>query len=145
MRTVTLRLLAPAIMVIAVIAGIGVSGCDASETDESLVVQQGSRALAHFTVRQLQGLPQVEITTPQSRGAKVQKGPTVRSVLDAAHADGVIVVRVDGRDPAQTLSAAELTNDVILDITKRHTLKLTGANLTLDRWVRDVTALVVNP
>lgn len=128
-----------------VLVGIAVSGCGGSVTDESLVVAQDNRALAHFTLAQLQGLPQVEITTPQSRGAQLQKGPTVRSVLDAAHAGGVISVRVDGRDPAQVLTAAELTDDVILNVTKRHTLKLAGANLALDRWVRDVTALVVNP
>lgn len=108
-------------------------------------MQQHNQVLARFTVPQLQGLPQVEIRTPQSRGSQVQKGPTVRSVLDAAHASGVTSVRVVGRDPAQTLTGAELTDQVILNVTKRHTLKLAGTNLDLDRWVRDVTGLVVNP
>lgn len=108
-------------------------------------MQQRSQLLARFTLPQLQDLPQVEIRTPQSRGAQVQKGPTVRSVLDAAHATGVATVRVIGRDPAQTLTLAELTDQVILDVTKRHTLKLAGTNLDLSRWVRDVTGLVVNP
>lgn len=140
MRTLTARLL-----VLMTVISIGLSACGGSDTGESLVVQQSGRVLSRFSLRQLQGLPQVEITTPQSHGAQVQKGPTVRSVLDAAHATGVSSVRVEGRDPAQTLTAGELTKDVILDITKRNTLKLTGTNLTLDRWVRDVTDLVVNP
>ncbi|GAB2996573.1 hypothetical protein MBOU_00340 [Mycobacterium bourgelatii] len=83
--------------------------------------------------------------TPQSHGAQVQKGPTVRSILAAARVTEVDRVRVDGRDPAQTLTAAELTDQVILNVTKRNTLKLTGTQLDRDRWVRDVTALVVNP
>ncbi len=69
----------------------------------------------------------------------------MRSVLNAAGAAVVERVRVEGRDPAQTLTAAELTDPVILNITKRHTLKLAGTTLDTGRWVRDVTALVVNP
>ncbi|HEY1841473.1 MAG TPA: hypothetical protein VGG53_14870 [Mycobacterium sp.] len=111
----------------------------------SLAVQQNDRVLAHFTLRQLQDLPQAEIATPQSRGAVIQKGPTVRSVLDAAHAAGVASVRVEGSDPAQMLTSAELTTGVILNITRRNTLKLAGTTLDVDRWVRDVTSLVVNP
>ncbi|WP_420799454.1 hypothetical protein [Mycobacterium celatum] len=118
--------------------------CGRSAPEEILVVQQHSQVLARFTLPQLQNLPQVEIRTPQSRGAQVQKGPTVRSVLDAAHATGVTSVRVVGRGP-QTLTAAELTDQVILNVTKRHTLKLAGAKLDLSRWVRDVTGLDVNP
>jgi hypothetical protein len=66
-------------------------------------------------------------------------------VLDAAGATRVESVRFDGSDPAQTLTATELTEPVILNVTKRNTLKLAGAKLDVDRWVRDVTALVVNP
>ncbi|GBE67392.1 hypothetical protein MFM001_38540 [Mycobacterium sp. MFM001] len=130
---------------ITVVLVVSLIACGRSAPEESLVVQQRSQLLARFTLPQLQDLPQVEIRTPQSRGAQVQKGPTVRSVLDAAHATGVATVRVIGRDPAQTLTLAELTDQVILDVTKRHTLKLAGTNLDLSRWVRDVTGLVVNP
>lgn len=138
MRIRTARL----IMVVLVFS---LTACDRSAPEETLVVQQRSQILARFTLPQLQDLPQVEIRTPQSRGAQVQKGPTVRSVLDAAHATGVTNVRVIGRDPAQTLTLAELNDQVILNVTKRHTLKLAGADLDLSRWVRDVTGLVVNP
>lgn len=112
---------------------------------EYLVVQENGRVLARFALPRLQNLPQVEVVTPQSRGAQIQKGPTVRSILNAAGATDVDSVRVEGRDPAQTLTAAELTDTVILNVTKRNTLKLAGAGLDTDRWVRDVTALVVNP
>jgi hypothetical protein len=125
----------------------GVGSCSGTTTDGTgqLVVQQGERLLRRFPLAQLQGLPQVEIATPQSRGAQVQRGPTVRAILLSAGATGVDRVRVDGRDPAQTLTAVEVTDQVILSMTKRKTLKLTGTGLSTDRWVRDVTALVVNP
>jgi hypothetical protein len=112
---------------------------------DCLVVQQNNRVLRCFTLPQLQDLPQLEVVTPQSHGAVLQKGPTVRSILDAAQATGVSSVRVDGSDRARTLTAAELTDQIILNITKRNTLKLTGTTLSVDRWVRDVTSLVVNP
>lgn len=133
-------------VILAVLSAVAaLCACGCSATGGALLVRQNGREMAHFTVPQLKDLPQVEITTPQSQGAQVQKGPTVRAVLEAAGATGVHTVRVDGRDPAQTLIAAELTDQVILNITKRNTLKLTGTNLALNRWVRDVTGLVVDP
>jgi hypothetical protein len=69
----------------------------------------------------------------------------VRSILDAAGTASVEWIRVEGRDPAQTLTANGVAEQVILTVTKRNTLKLTGTRLPRDRWVRDVTKLVVNP
>lgn len=123
----------------------GVAACGPSGTDSQLVVQDNHRVLDRFTIAQLQHLPQVEIATPQSHGAQVQKGPSVRSILNAAGAADAARVRVEGRDPAQTLVAAALDDQTILSFTKRNTLKLTGARLSRDQWVRDVSALVVNP
>lgn len=143
MRSFTARLSAAALT--AVVLGTGLGACGRSASGDALVVQEQSRILARFTLPQLNGLPQVEITTPQSHGAQTQTGPAVRSILQAARAADVITVRVEGRDPAQTLTAAELTGEVILNVTKRGTLKLTGAQLDRSRWVRDVTSLVVNP
>ncbi|CAG6930310.1 hypothetical protein PICSAR117_04196 [Mycobacterium avium subsp. paratuberculosis] len=110
-----------------------------------LVVQENQHVLQRFTISQLQQLPQVEVETPQSHGAQIQKGPSVRSILNAAGATGVVRVRVEGRDPAQSLTAAELDDRTILGFTKRDTLKLTGAKLGRDQWVRDVTDPVINP
>lgn len=141
MRSYTRLLRAVAVLVI----GAGVAGCGVSDTDNQLVVQDNQRVLDRFTTARLQQLPQVEIATPQSHGAQAQKGPSVRSILTAAGAAGASRVRVEGRDPAQTLVAAELDDQTILSFTKRNTLKLTGATLSRDQWVRDVTALVVNP
>lgn len=119
--------------------------CGRSENEAQLVVQDNHRVLDRFSLSRLEQLPQVEVATPQSHGARVQQGPSVRSILVAAGATGAISVRVEGRDPAQTLMAGELDGQTILGFTKRHTLKLTGAKLSRDRWVRDVTDLVVNP
>jgi hypothetical protein len=126
---------------------LGIDSCAGSAPQGAvpLVVRQRDKVLDRLSLPQLQGLPQIEIATPQSRGAQVQKGPTVRSVLNAAGATGVERVRIEGRDPAQTLTDAELTDHVILSVTKRNTLKLTGTQLGTERWVRDVTTVVVNP
>ncbi|WP_205879536.1 hypothetical protein [Mycobacterium paragordonae] len=122
----------------------GGSGCAAMpDTAGPLVVKQDDRVLRRFNMQQLRDLPQVDVQTPQSHGAQVQRGPSVRSILGAAGVAHVDRLRVEGRDPGQTLDAQELADDVILDLTKRNTLKLTGARLPRDRWVRDVTVLVV--
>ncbi|GAB1813156.1 hypothetical protein MUNTM_21950 [Mycobacterium sp. MUNTM1] len=135
--------LARVIAVLVVSAGL--VACGGSETELQLVVHENHQVLQRFTVSRLQQLPQVEVATPQSHGAQVQKGPSVRSILNAAGATGVVSVRVEGRDPAQTLTAAELDDQTILGFTKRNTLKLTGPKLGRDQWIRDVTDLVVNP
>lgn len=134
-------LLTRVVAVFALLAGL--VACGASESDVQLVVQDNHRVLDRFTLSRLEQLPQVQVATPQSH--RVQQGPSVRSILDAAGAAGVISVRVEGRDPAQTLTAGELDDRAILGFTKRHTLKLIGAKLSRDQWVRDVTDLVVNP
>ncbi|OBJ55084.1 hypothetical protein [Mycobacterium sp. 1423905.2] len=128
------------------VAVVGVlGGCATHSGATALVVRQNGAVLAHVGMSRLKELPQLEIHTPQSHGAQVQRGPSVTSVLADAGATGVTAVRVEGRDPAQTLTAAQLSERVILNLTRRNTLKLVGSDLDTDRWVRDVTALVVNP
>ncbi|OBI96747.1 hypothetical protein [Mycobacterium asiaticum] len=134
--------------IILIVAGlllaIAINACGTTDAAGELVVQQDERVLQHFNLQQLRDLPQTEIATPQSRGAQAQKGPTLRSIVNAAGVTDLESVRVEGRDPAQTLAAAELTDRVILSITKRNTLKLSGTALARDRWVRDVVRLAVN-
>jgi hypothetical protein len=152
--------------------GAGLVACGLVHTPDAsvgndLVVQQNGQQLAHLNLSALQRLPQVDVATPQSHGAKVQRGPTVRAILTAAgaaHVERVRIegrdapqtltaagaahverVRIEGRDAPQTLTAAQLTDNVILSLTKRGTLKLAGADLATERWVRDVATLVVNP
>ena len=138
------RLLASLVTVALLTAGLGACG-GLHTSDTSLTVQQNGRKLADLSLSQLQQLPQIDVATPQSRGAKVQRGPTVRAILTAAGAARVESVRVEGRDQPQTVTAGELTEQLILCLTKRNTLKLAGAQLGTERWVRDVTTLVVNP
>ncbi len=148
MRSLTRQLLVAMLTVLLLGTGLGSCarpGTPSATRGNDLVIQANGRVLARLTLPQLQQLRQVEVATPQSRGAQVQKGPTVRSILNTADASGVERLRVEGRDPAQTLTAADLTDQLILNVTKRNTLKLTGAKLGTDRWVRDVTTLVVNP
>lgn len=129
----------------AAVAILILGSCDRPSGESRLTVQENGRVFGRYSMSQLQVLPQVEVSTPHSQGAQTQKGPTVRSILEFAGATGVITVRVEGRDPAQVLGAADLSDPAILNITKRNTLKLTGTGLSVDRWVRDVTALIVNP
>jgi hypothetical protein len=130
---------------LAAVAILILGSCDRSGGESRLTVQESGRVLVRYSMSQLQALPQVEVSTPHSQGAQIQKGPTVRSILEFAGATDVTAVRVEGRDPAQVLGAADLNDPAILNVTKRNTLKLTGTGLSVDRWVRDVTALVVNP
>lgn len=150
MRTSPHRLLGVGLT--ALLVGAGAGACaTATDTDADtatgyhLVVRQDGRVLQDFGLARLGELPQTEITTPQSLGNPVQRGPAVRAVLDAAGATEVRSVRFEGRDPAQTLTAAELTDQVVLSFTKRDTVKLAGVDLDRDRWVRDVSVVVVNP
>lgn len=131
------------ITVVGLLIAIAINACGTTGTGGELVVQLSNRVLHRFTLQQLRDLPQTEIATPQSRGAQAQKGPTLRSIVNAAGVTDLASVRVEGRDPAQTLAAAELSDRVILSITKRNTLKLSGTALARDRWVRDVVRLVV--
>jgi len=125
---------------------IGAGGC-ATDAGNGyhVAVRQDGHVLAEFDLARLAELPQAEITTPQSYGSKVQRGPALRAVLAAAGAGEARSVRVEGSDPAQTLTAAELTDRLVLGFTKRDTVKLAGTDLDRDRWVRDVSAVVVNP
>ncbi|MEB3032334.1 hypothetical protein [[Mycobacterium] nativiensis] len=131
----------------ALLVGPGVGGCvtDSDLAGYHLVVRQDGRVLDTFDLPRLRDLPQIEIATPQSRGNQVQRGPELRSVLTAAGAADVNRIRVQGSDPAQTLTAAELADRVVLSFTKRDTVKLAGVDLDRERWVRDVTEVVVNP
>lgn len=134
---------------LALLVGLGVGACatdSAAQAHYRVVVRHDDgHVLGEFDLARLRELPQSEIATPQSRGSQVQRGPELRAVLAAAGASEATSVRVEGSDPAQTLTAAELAEQVVLSYTKRDTVKLAGANLDRDRWVRDVTAVVVNP
>jgi hypothetical protein len=148
MRSFTRQLLVAVLAVVVLgscLAACGWPGTHAASGGNNLVVRDSKRVVARLTLPQLQHLPQVEVATPQSQGAQVQKGPTVRSILQTAGVTGIKKLRVEGRDPAQTLTAADLTDQLILNVTKRNTLKLAGTELGRDRWVRDVTMLIVNP
>ncbi|CAJ1493257.1 hypothetical protein MU0083_000226 [[Mycobacterium] kokjensenii] len=150
MRSSVGRVLGTGLFALAVTAGLG--GCATPTGTEAaasggyrLVVQRDGRVLDELDLARLRDLPQTEIATPQSHGNPVQRGPAVRAVLEAAGAADVHRVRFEGRDPAQTLTAAELTDRVVLSFTKRDTVKLAGADLGRDRWVRDVRTVVVDP
>ena len=110
-------------------------------TAYTVTVRSGGNAVGHFDLTGLRALPAVDVATPQSQGKQVQHGPLVRTVLARAGVQQFSQLRVVGLDGAQTFSSAEIDDQVVLDFDNRGTVKLAGAHLSQDRWVRDVTEL----
>jgi hypothetical protein len=106
-----------------------------------VVVRTGGTTVGRFDVAALRGLPQIDVATPQSQGKQVQHGPRVRTVLARAGVQRFGRLRATGPGAAQTFTAGEIDDQVVLDFDNRGTVKLAGAHLPQDRWVRDVTEL----
>ena len=132
---------------------VAVPGCS-NPTDQTtstqtagyaVVVRDGARTLGRFDLRALGAMPQKEIATPQSQGKQIQRGPLVRTVLTRAGVERFNVLRAVGRRIAQTFSAAEIDDTVLLDFDKAATVKLAGPKLPQSRWVQDLIELDVDP
>jgi hypothetical protein len=108
-------------------------------------VRSGGKTAGRYDVAALRALPAVDVATPQSQGKQVQHGPLVRAVLARAGVQGFGRLRAVGLGNAQTFSASEIDDQVVLDFDNRGTVKLAGAHLTQDRWVRDLTELDADP
>jgi hypothetical protein len=111
----------------------------------AVVVRDGSRTVGRFDVAALRAMPQVDISTPKSQGKQTQRGPRVRAVLARAGVQRFGHLKVVGPDATGTFSPAEIDDQVVLDFDNRGTVKLAGAKLPMDRWVRDVTELDASP
>ena len=78
-----------------------------------------------------------------------QEGPTLLSILASIGIDEFTSVKLIGvgvgrTDPAElTLANSALTNQTILDFTRRGTMKLTSPDIDRAHWVLDVTQIVV--
>jgi hypothetical protein len=111
----------------------------------AVVVRDGSRTVGRFDVAALRAMPQADISTPKAQGKQTQHGPRVRTVLTRAGVQRFGSLKVAGPDGTGTFSSAEIDDQVVLDFDNRGTVKLAGAKLPMDRWVRDVTELDVTP
>jgi hypothetical protein len=111
----------------------------------AVVVRDGGRTVGRFDVAALRAMPQADISTPKSQGKQTQHGPRVRTVLTRAGVQRFGRLKAVGPDATGTFSPAEIDDQVVLDFDNRGTVKLAGAKLPVDRWVRDVTELDASP
>jgi len=106
-------------------------------------VSDGSRELASFTTEGLEALGIVKIVAL----GKSEEGPSLLRVLEASGVDSFDRVVIKGagvRDDGEiVLSADDVTQDVILDIANRGTVKVVGPAIAYADRVRDVTEIVV--
>jgi len=129
---------------IAAVLASALTACSSGTSAYTLSVTRGTTTLATFDLAALQALPQVHVSTPGTGNDGVQDGPAIRAVLDRAGAGAVTSVAVTGDEGTLTFPAADLAT-AVLDVTNRGTTKLAGADLPRERWVRNVTRLVVSP
>lgn len=104
-------------------------------------VERGGKTLRSFDLTALHALPEVTVDTSESAGKKEQRGPLVRTVLARAGVHEFSRLRVVGQSGSQTLTAAEIDDQVVLDFNNRGTVKLAGPHLPRSQWVTDVTEL----
>lgn len=109
---------------------------------EVTIVRDGA-VLAGFALDDLQalGLKKVRVA------GKIEEGPTLQSVLDAAGVDqyeSLVITGMGIRDDGTiTLDASQVTDEVLLDIANRGTVKVVGPEIAWDDRVRDVTQIDV--
>jgi hypothetical protein len=120
-------------------------GASAQPGGYAVTVRSGGKTAGRFDVAALRAMPAVDVATPQSRGKQIQHGPLVRTILARAGIQRFGRLRAAGPGSAQTFTAAEVDDQVVLDFDNRGTVKLAGAHLAQDRWVQDVTELDADP
>jgi len=141
-------ILAVALLVlIALAAGIealvssGASGPGAG--GYAVVVVSEGEVVARLDLDDLERLGFVTIVAD----GEEQEGPTLLAVLDAAGITDFERVRIAGmgiRDDGDlALERADVTGDVVLDISRRGTVKVVSPAMTWEDRVRDVTEIVV--
>jgi len=111
----------------------------------AVTVRSGGKTAGRFDMAALRQLPAADVATPRSPGKKVQHGPQVRAVLARAGVHRFGRLRVVGTGARQTFSSAEIDDQVVLDFDNAGTVKLAGAHVPQDRWVRHVTELDADP
>jgi hypothetical protein len=126
-------------------AGASPAAAASGQGSYAVVVRDGGRTVGRFDLAALRAMPQADISTPKSQGKQTQHGPRVRTVLARAGVQRFGRLKVAGPGGTGAFSSAEIDDQVVLDFDNRGTVKLAGANLTVDRWVRDVTELDASP
>ena len=96
----------------------------------------------YVDVPAIEALPQITIDTPQA-GMPQQTGAGVLDVLEAAGVVEFEQLVVTGPNGTDTFTADEIDGTVILGVSKRQTIRFSGEAIDKDRWVQDVTEIVV--
>lgn len=106
-------------------------------------VLDGSKILASFTVEKLEALGMVKIVVL----GKAEQGPSLKRVLQASGVTSYSRLIIHGAgvrdDGSLVLTAEQVSDDVILDIANRGTVKVVGPDIPWDDRVRDVTEIIV--
>jgi hypothetical protein len=110
----------------------------------SVAVTRDGELLRTFAVAELQALPTATFTAE----GKVQEGPTLLSVLDAAGVGGgfdeVEITGMGIRDEGRLVLAADAVDDtLVLDFAERGTVKVVSPELSWRERVRDVVEIAV--
>ncbi len=103
-------------------------------SDALLTVEIPDGENVYFTLEQMQELP---ITTITVEG-KPEEGPSLLAALEAAGVTEFEEVTLTGNDGSITLSFDQVHDEVILDITKRDTLKFAATDVPKATWIHDV-------
>jgi hypothetical protein len=136
------------ILLVLVGAALGVealmsSGTSGSDAEYVVVVIRGGDVLERFTMDDIRAFEMARVEVL----GKTEEGPTLLTVLEAAGVDDFSRVHIGGMgirdDGSITLTRAEVTDEVLLDIANRGTVKVVGPDISWDDRVRDVTEIVV--
>ncbi|MBM4437108.1 MAG: hypothetical protein FJ029_07720 [Actinobacteria bacterium] len=113
----------------------------------TLTVRRGDAVLATYTPANLESLERISVVAD----GREQRGPRVRAVLAKAGITQFSSLTVRGAVRQRvamaevTLSAAQVTETLVLDASQRGTFKLAGPDLDPAQWIIDVTELVATP
>ncbi|MDO8847318.1 MAG: hypothetical protein Q7W51_02870 [Coriobacteriia bacterium] len=137
-----------AVLVLLVGAAIGIetlmsSGPSGSDAEYVVVVIRDGEVLEQFTMDDIRDF---DMATIEVLG-KIEEGPTLLAVLEAAGVTDFERVHIGGMgirdDGSIVLTRAEVTDEVLLDIANRGTVKVVGPDIAWEDRVRDVTEIVV--
>ncbi len=121
------------------------TGADGEPREEGLEVVRGDTVLASLSMADIRRQPQATVEA----GGQPQTGPTLRSVLAESGVEAFVAVTVHGMKPGRlmsgelTLTSAEVTDLVVLAINRQGKAKLASPSIPSERWIVDVTRLVV--
>ncbi len=137
-----------AVLVLLVGTAVGIetlmsSGTSGSDAEYVVVVIRDGEVLERFTMDDIRDF---DMATVEVLG-KFEEGPTLLAVLESAGVTDFERVHIGGMgirdDGSITLTRAEVTDEVLLDIANRGTVKVVGPDIAWEDRVRDVTEIVV--